>query len=384
MVKIILPIFLLFAILVSPPSSAFAQGGNDFPVSPSFPTYPPGGTVGFPPNSGAWQWGGTMGPVVQAPALNGDTIVFDVVGNCRGCYWGFAYPLHASPIISNGTDMRLEDDPNKWQHWLDNGDWVTFCVGRCTFSVKAGEDYPWLRLGYDGNSGWYNEIAVQYVIPAPQPPPPSTMASWFKVLTDPDKQTAGNIGAALASMSGVTTGAGITFGGYGGPYFQKASAILQAIGYGAGLISSAYINKAKDPYDPNYCTPVGSGFNWQVYNDLYWTFRYTEDSGTWLPWSIIMLVSASDQGQIAIDRALSAAQADEWDGNAAMCAWERRAEAHNFIHEMGQWMWYFRKAVEDSANALQGGGIDQQFLDDAMYSRLGELGEAATWSESVQ
>src|SRR5262249_33965144 len=136
----------LHTIMLITAVSTAAFGQSDFP-SPSFPTYTnPEPTM--PTNGGQNSWGGIKWGPYYVNARKGDTIVFKYRMDCQGCYWRFAI-MQSSPMISNGTNMRLDysdtggvvNGRNQWGRPLDNGYMMTWCI-ECTFRVEAGDDYP--------------------------------------------------------------------------------------------------------------------------------------------------------------------------------------------------------------------------------------------------
>jgi len=352
------------------PADGRAQG-DDFPgPGGGFPTYPPGGTTNFPVNGGQWQWGGIKWGPVQITAFKGDTIVFDVVGNCRSCYWRFAI-MYSSPMISAGTDMQLEDpytDGPKWHHFLDNGQDVTFCNGRCRFSVKAGEDYPWLWLAFEGNSDWYNQIEIAYVIPAPPPP----QRPLFKMFTDPDKDQAQGISTGLGAMAGLWFGTGAILGAYD----YRIGAIFGALGWGAQIMAGRFHDIARDPPDYNYCEPTPMFYiDEQVHNDVDWLRQPDYDFAYgWLPASLEQIVSLGNHSQVAIDRAMTAAE----DGNMD-CANARRAEALQGLWYVGEYIKYFEWAITVTADAFAP-WYDMSYI----YSQREELERAAYFLQGLQ
>lgn len=365
---------LLFVVMVT--NAAFAQG-NDFPTPiGNIPPWGPPPQPGFPPPPGDSNWSsGAVAGSFQTlwGVRKGDTIGFDVVLDG----WGLG-ALYLAPMCSNCTSMRYlpptDGSASPQEQWW-HGQLGTWCL-RCGWEAVAGDDDPQIWLDYTSQKDlWFAaHLEWKYTIPRP------SFASWFKVLTDPDKQQAGGIANAFSDMGSVWTGASIAFS----PYNVKLSAIFAAMGYGADKLASRYSEMQRDPFDWNYCSAVGWDYDWQAHNDLAWTWPYTDNSGTWLPYSIVMMISMGNAAQVAIDRALSAAQVADWgDSSAENCAWERRAEARSYIRTMGYYMWYFRWSIEVTANAYDG-VWDSDSLWWYMRSYLEGLGMIASWSESLQ
>src|SRR4030095_144570 len=362
----------LNALALLVPIVAFAQG-NDFPPIGNIPPWGPPPQPGFPPPPGNNNWtSGSFGWQTLG-VRKGDTIGFDVVVDG----WGLG-ALYLAPMCSNCTSMRYlpptdgSAQPSEQWWWGQLGTWCQ----RCGWEAVAGENNPTIGLDYTSQKGLWFSSYLEWRYTTPRP----SFASWFRVLTDPSKSEAQGISNFLAGAAGVWTGAGIGF-----LPDLRLSAVFQAMGYIGGSLSSLYSGWARDPFDWNYCSPVGWDYDWQAYNDLAWTWPYTDDSQTYLPLSGWIMISLGNAVQVAIDRALSAAQVADWgDSSAEQCAWDRRAEAHYYIHEIGNWMWYFRWSVEVTADAFQAAGYDPNWIYWGIYGCLHSLGYAASWSQGVQ
>lgn len=340
-------LILLAALLL--PALVYAQ--DDFPGG-GFPTYPPGTGTNFPVNGGQWQWGGVKWGPVQIPAPKGATIVFDVVGNCGGCYWRFAIE-YASPMISAGKNMRLTGDYNRWHHWLNNGQDVTFCQGRCEFQVEAGEDYPWLWLAFDGNSDWYNQIEIKAIIP-----PPS-----FKVLSDSTKEKIQRAKSRIEALTALASATAFYCLQNTGP-----SPICSLLGGTAvvGTLTSAgmgLIDPWDDaygyPYEPSWRSEEELGLTYLDggYGDPFWDTWAADNNlivdqmrgmATWL-----------DGATVSINRANSCAQigagCEGWQAERALTYLEYSKENSYWI-AAGMWeaSWQLQQQIggNDYSNLL--------------------------------
>src|SRR4029453_11910251 len=100
---------------------------------------------------------------------------------------------------------------------------------------------PTIWLDYTSQKGLWFSSYLEWRYTTPRP----SFASWFKVLTDPDKGQAQGISNFLAGASSVWTGAAIGFS----PYDVKLSAIFTAMGYAGDKLVSRYSEIARDPFD---------------------------------------------------------------------------------------------------------------------------------------
>jgi hypothetical protein len=333
-------------------ATAYAQG-NDFPFTPDVPAWNqpvlPSPVPPFDFNPGA----DVPNSWVKAQNRKGDTVVLRVVLD----EWELG-PLSLS-IVATATPAGLwwngPDTPaGRWYH-PGLGYW---CLD-CQWKAVAGDDNAGFWLTFVGSERFRAHLEVVDVIPAPR--------SLFSVLADPDKQTAEGLSTALTGASGVFAGSAIGFSAD-----LPLSGAFWALSYAGSLFAGHFHEIARDPWDADYCSATTASIDSQTANDIGWASAY--DPSGWLVASIENIDAYMKQAITAANRALSADQAGNED-----CAWQRRYEALQALNRAGDWMWYFRWAIQVTADTYSG-----TYGDIGLYGQLDSFAYIAEWLEGLQ
>jgi hypothetical protein len=333
-------------------ATAYAQG-NDFPFSPDVPAWGqpviPSPVPPFDFNPGA----DVPNSWVQAQNRKGDTVVLRVVLD----EWELG-PLSLS-IMASAPPAGLwwdgpDTPPGRWWH-PGLGYW---CL-QCTWKAVAGDDNAGFWLTFVGSERFRAHLEVVDVIPAPR--------SLFSVLSDPDKQTSEGIATGLTAASGVFAGSAIGFSAD-----LPLSGIFWALSYAGGLFSAHFHEVARDPWDGDYCSATYPAIDPQTNANIAWASQV--DPSGWLVPSIEQIDAYMSQAIVAANRALSADQA-----GVADCAWTRRYEARQALRQAGDWMWYFRWALQVTADTYA-----PIYGDIGLYGQLDGVAYIAEWLEGLQ
>src|SRR5262249_8046067 len=352
---------LLTAVMFS--TAAFAQG-DDFPGVPlPNPGFPVGGSPGFPfppspDGSNGWR---TKGPVQRLWNVHkGDKLIIGQDRwHCQGCYWGFSTAT-IMPAVSGVTDLDLYypngvSSTSQWGHG-GAGNWCMYCYWKFT----AQDDFPEVALVYYGPGSFWAVAELLDVWPAPPPPPPL-----FQVLTDPDKETAGNISTFLSGASAdwiISTTSNLVV--------PPVSYIFAGLGYGGNRLAGRFAQIAADPWNGNYCSPADLTLDAQMISDLDWITPY-DSTGGWMNASLVMSEAYGHLAVDSADRAMSASQVGAWD-----CAGARKGEALNALHAMGDWTAVLQWTIAN--NSYMNGGLS------GLDYYVGSIGDIAAWLQRVQ